>query len=128
MAAFYDKMQAVAEKLIAARGQTSALRKQTNSGDEWAPTKADVDTDVLLVNLDIWQRRKSGRMISSKNSVVTISTSAGIAPVAKDKIAIGIAAANVTPTTPFSSIIAVDPLSPAGQDLLYEVEVEGHGT
>jgi len=128
MSAFDEKMRKVADGLIEKFGQTSVLRKQTNTGDPTAPTKVNVDADVTLVDLDIFQRAKSGKMISTKNSVVTISAGPGVIPVKKDKIAIGVASTDVAPTTRFSSIVEVNPLSPSGIDLLYEVEVEGHGT
>lgn len=127
MSAFYDEMQEEAEDLIAEFGLNCVLRKKTNSGTEYAPSKSNSDTTVIGVDLDISERENPNSMGSVRVRKVIMSTSAGVVPAQKDLFVIGMVAGDVTSGTQFVEVEEVRPLSPGGTDLLYELELAAHG-
>ena len=128
MSEFDDEMIVLANELVSEFGTLSTLRKQTNSGNAAAPTKANIDADVNSVAEDIFSRRSTGKMINPKNMVIIVSMAAGVVPEDKDKIAFGVLAADVTSATPFATIIEAKPVAPSGVNIVFELEVEGFGT
>ncbi|OAN71094.1 hypothetical protein A8B82_21105 [Sulfitobacter sp. EhC04] len=67
-------------------------------------------------------RDMNGTLIGLQKRTLTISAT-GIAPIKSDKIACGVAPADVTADTLFEEILAVKPLAPSGVALLYELEL-----
>lgn len=126
MAGFnYGRMQATAERLIDRFGQSATLRRAgATTGDGWNPTPgAPTDTTLRVLDFNERVRDRDGTLIGETRRTLTVSTSAGVVPTKKDTIAVGIAAGDVVSGTVFEAIIEVRPLSPAGVDLLYEIDL-----
>ena len=67
-------------------------------------------------------RDMSGMLTGVQKRTLTINAT-GVEPLKSDRIAVGVAQADVVDGTVFEEIIAVRPLSPGGVALLYELEL-----
>ena len=108
----YAKAAATAERLIANFGQeTNITRPGLTVGNEWNPQPSQAATDypVRAVDLGIKNRLIAG---SLTQEAVRMALLTGAEPKMGDKITLGGLA---------SEIREVNPLSPAGTVVLYEV-------
>ena len=109
-----------------------ALEKPASGGGE-PTTPWDVETDPLgaatmydLVVVDghFRVRDASGTLIGQTVRTLTISAT-GAAPAKNDRIAVGVAKADVDADTIWHEIAEVRPLQPGGVVLLYEADLKG---
>lgn len=112
----YVGSNATATRLIENFGATVQLvRPGATAGDEWNPRLNEFDQDLTVkaVDLGIKERLVSGTLTRELRRVALIAAT-GTKPAHGDKISLG---------GVLSEIIEVRPLSPAGVDVLYEVEL-----
>jgi len=119
----YTRQKATAERLLARFGQTCTLRKITNTGTEFDPTQTTTDADVTAVDLNQRIRDRDGTLVGQTLRTLYVSTAAGVTPKKGDSVAVGVAKASVTSSTPFIEISEVRPLSPGGVNMMWEVDL-----
>lgn len=104
-------------------GYVCTLRRPgTPTGPAYDPTPGTpsyFEFAVLSENEQI--RDASGSLVGQKRRMLTVSGAAGVVPSKNDMIAVGVAEADIDANTLFEEIIDVDPLSPAGVAVLYEL-------
>ena len=90
----------------------------------WAMPSANdsVDYEVTAIEDVRDIRDMSGTLIGMQKRTLTINAT-GVQPLKSDRIAVGVAPADVTADTVFEEILAVKPLAPGGVALLYELEL-----
>jgi len=106
------------------QGCPATLRKMTaGGGDPWNPgDPTPTDTTLRVVETINQKRDRDGALIGEPRRTLLVAVS-GVVPSDDDTIAVGIEAADVASDTVFENIIEVRPLSPAGVDLLYEIDL-----
>ena len=119
----YARPKATAERLLARFGQTCTLRKITNIGTEFDPAQTTTDADITAVDLSQRLRDRDGTLVGQTLRSLYVSTAAGVTPKKCDSVAVGVAKASVTSSTPFIEIAEVRPLSPGGVNLMWEVDL-----
>lgn len=108
------------------------LEKPATGGDE-PTTPWDVETDplgaatmydVTAMDGNYRVRDASGTLIGQTVRTLTIAAT-GAAPAKNDRIAVGVAKADVDANTIWHEIAEVRPLQPGGVVLLFEVDLRG---
>lgn len=99
------------------------LRKQSTSGPQtpWDVISegAPSDSDIRALDFDEQVRDAGGLIATNRRKLIVSAT--GAEPEKSDRIAVGVASADVDGNTVWHEVTEVRPLSPAGVDLLYEV-------
>lgn len=111
----YARIRATAERLIARFGQTGALRRTVSDTDPFNPTQTTTDYPCTFAVLDYALKDIDGTLIKQTDQMAYLSTAGlTIAPTTTDRLIVGGAALTV---------VNVQPLSPAGTVLLYQLQV-----
>ena len=109
-------------------GYPATLRRETIAGGvPWDPTSGTPTityTTLRVLDFSEEQRDRDGTLIGVTKRTLTVGTGAGVVPGDDDTIAVGIEAADASESSAWVAITAVRPLSPAGVDLLYEVDLQ----
>lgn len=113
MSAFYNRMQATAERLIARFGYSSQLeRAGAPTGPPHNPQPGQPTSHVCtVVELEYSLTNRDATLVLKGDKLGLISTAIDIEPVKDDRILLG--------GVPYN-FIDLQPLSPGGQVLLYE--------
>jgi hypothetical protein len=113
----YANARATAARLIANFGQTATLVRRANpAGEPWNPraVASDGELTIRAVDLGIKDRLRPGALTRTLARVIYVDAN-GARPEQGDRIVLGGVA---------HQIAAVMPLSPAGVDVMFEVQVE----
>lgn len=114
MAFNYAGSRSTADRLIASFGQAGAIRRTTSTGDAWSPTQTTADTPCTVVMIS---EKLSGRKesLTMERTITALIAAGGLAivPTDADQIVVGGKAYQMTD---------VQPLSPGGTVVLYEVQ------
>ncbi|MCF3934343.1 hypothetical protein L1787_13080 [Acuticoccus sp. M5D2P5] len=109
-------------------GYPVTLRKtSTTGGDPWDPgsgTTTAVDSTLTAVETLRQVRDLTGTLTERTVRTLLVNANSGVAPSDDDMIALGVAADDVEPETPFEAIDAVRALAPAGIAVLYEIDLK----
>lgn len=109
--------------LCTIRRASTAESEPQNPWDEPAdPANDPTDYEVVAVEDTQDVRDMSGTLIGITKRTLTINAT-GVAPLKTDRIAVGVAKADVAADTRFEEIIAVKPLAPGGVVLYYTLEL-----
>ncbi|WP_115560019.1 hypothetical protein [Xanthomonas arboricola] len=113
MSAFYDRMQATAERLIGRYGYTARLQRAgAPTGPPHNPQPGvPTQHDCKVVELDYSLTNRDATLVLKGDKLGLISTAIDIAPTLNDRIVLG---------NDLFTFIDLQPLSPGGQVLLYE--------
>lgn len=110
----YTRARATAERLIAKFGRSAALRRTTNSGTAYAPTRTPVDHPCRCAVLAYADTAIDGTRIKASDKQIYLSTAGlTIEPTTADEIVLDAVA---------HSIVAVKPLSPGGVVVFWEIQ------
>lgn len=113
MSAFYDRMQATAERLIARFGYATQLERDgAPTGPPHNPQPGPATRyDCRVVELEYSLTDRDTTLVQQGDKLGLISTSVGIPPGKDDRLLLG---------GQLYHFIDLQPLSPGGQVLLYE--------
>ena len=111
MSAFYDRLNATAQRLIATYGKAATVIRITKTGTAHAPTTSETPHGCVLVETGWKLFLIPETLVQAGDKTGIISTTLAIAPETADKISID---------GERYSFAAVEPLNPGGTTLLYE--------
>ena len=127
----YAKMRKVAERLLSDFGFTATLTKRTTTGGTRMRPGSVTETDhsVVIVDDDIrtnfattmpvaYQRESGGLELTETQRIITMSTSAGVAPEIGDTLTVGGKAHAVKDVAPYA---------PGGTVMFYSVTADSAG-
>ena len=116
MATFdYSTLNTTAETLLARFGKSATLRQQSfSSGTAWAPTYANTDTTVTVVEYPTRIRDMNGTLTREIMRTLYVSTAAGVTPAKGDKVQVD---------SIWHEIDQVRTLNPGGTVLMHEVDL-----
>lgn len=136
MAEDWAQVAAEVDAAIKSVGQTDAgypatLRREvTTGGNPYDPSAGETTityTTLTVIETNIRERDRDGTLIGTKRRTLTVGTGAGVVPTKADQIIVGQALTFVDEATDatfaWEEIAEVLPLSPAGVDLLYEIDL-----
>lgn len=113
MSAFYDRLNATAQRLIADKGKAASVIRITNSGPPHAPVQSETAYPAKMVETghQISVSPRAYSLIQAGDILGIMSTDIAITPATADKIVIDGQRYN---------FVDIKPLNPGGTVLLYE--------
>lgn len=110
MSAFYDRLNATAQRLLATYGKAGAILRETRSGPAHAPTVTTAQYPCTFVETRYRLTNRDAALIQVGDKVGVISTDLSIVPALADKIEI---------ESRVYKFVDLMPLNPGGTTLLY---------
>ena len=114
MAGFdYARSRATVARLITRFGMAGIIRRQTNTGPAYDPSVVTSDYPCKLVVFDYEDGKIDGSLIRRSDKLIYVAAEGlAITPAEADQVLAGES----------YSIVAIRPLSPAGEPIFYEIQ------
>lgn len=110
----YARSRETATRMITRFGQNATLIQNTKSGPDYAPVLSETPTPIKVVDLNRKVRDRSGALVGETKRTLLVAAETGVSPKKDDKVVLG---------GKKHEIEEVRTLSPAGTDVLFEVDL-----
>lgn len=102
----------------------ATLRKRSGPDVPWTGAGLGT-TDAEITVLQVQRKVRDGLNMTEKTVKMLLISATGAVPAKGDQVAVGIAPAAVTDSTPWTRLGEVEMLAPGGASLLYKAMLEG---